>query len=82
MALLNESSRVAVWEQIMRENKEVFGALTRQELRAAVDAADQWAEDNASAYNLALPQPARGVLTAKQKAMVLMFVIDRRFGVL
>ena len=82
MAVLSDSDRVAVWLQHMRENAETYGVMTKADLRAAVDAADQWAEDNASAFNLAIPQPARASMTAKQKALLLMFVVAKRYGVL
>lgn len=59
--------------------REALGALTKAEFRAAVDAADTWASDNAVLYNLALPLPARTVLTAAQKARILMEVIRRRY---
>lgn len=79
MAVLSESDRVSVWEQWMRENKaNIGGALTRAELRAAIDDADTWANDNAASYNSALPLPARTVLTASQKAMILMLIIAKR----
>lgn len=79
MAVLSENDRVAVWELWMRENKAaITGSMTRAQLRAAVDAADNWADSNAAEYNTALPNPARTVLTTKQKALLLMFVIARR----
>lgn len=84
MAALSDVDRTALWADLMREISRVvepLGALTKADLRAAVDAADAWADANASSYNLALPQPARGVLTAKQKARLLMFVLRRRFEV-
>lgn len=81
MALLNEINRVTIWEQIMRDNRNPIAVL-KMELRAAVDAADQWAEDNATSFNQALPVIARTNLTAKQKAMLLMFILAKRYGVL
>lgn len=84
MAVLSDNDRVGVWAQFMRDAsqaREVFGALTKVELRAAVDAIDGWADSNAASFNQAIPQPARGVLTAKQKAWLLMAVIKRRFEV-
>jgi hypothetical protein len=51
------------------------------ELRAAVDAIDQWIDDNASSFNSSIPQPARSSLTAKQKARLLVWVVRRRFEV-
>ena len=46
-----------------------------------MDAADQWASDNAASFNAALPQPARTVLTAAQKARLLAWVILKRYQV-
>lgn len=81
MAVLSESDRAAVWIQWMRENRDaITGALTKAQLRAAVDAADSWADSNASEYNLALPAAARNALTPAQKALLLMFVVARRHG--
>lgn len=82
MAVLSNADRIAVWEQWMRENKEaITGVLDRNQLKAAIDAADTWANDNASSYNSALPLPARTVLTSAQKAAILMFVIAKRHSV-
>jgi hypothetical protein len=50
-------------------------------LRAAVDAADAWVDSNAASFNSALPVAARTRLSARQKAKVLLAVIERRFGV-
>jgi hypothetical protein len=55
--------------------------LTKTALRAAVDAVDQWVDDNAAAFNAAIPLPARTVLTPKQKAQLLFYVVRRRFEV-
>jgi dTDP-4-dehydrorhamnose reductase len=59
-----------------------IGSVVKADLRAAVDAIDQWADDNASAFNSAIPQPARSSLNSKQKAALLMLVVARRHGVL
>jgi hypothetical protein len=80
MAVLSDADRVAVWIQYMRQRFAATG-LTKAELRAAVDAADAWADTNAAAYNTALPLAARTNLTAKQKAALLMLVILRRYEV-
>lgn len=80
MAVLSESDRVAAWAELMRA---MLGpcSFTKAQLRAALDAADQWADDNASEFNLALPQPFRSAATSKQKAALLMFVIAKRHEV-
>jgi hypothetical protein len=81
MAPLSDPDRAALWAEFMRLNPDPCGALTKAELRAAVDAIDQWADDNATEFNQAIPQPARGVLTTKQKAFLLVFVVRRRHEV-
>lgn len=81
MAVLNNADRRDVWAEFMRtpEAGETFG-ISKTELRAAVDAIDQWVDDNAASFNTAIPQPARGSLMARQKARLLSFVIARRFA--
>lgn len=60
---------------------DTFSTLTKPDIRAAVVAVDAWADANAASFNAALPQPARGVLTVRQKARLLMAVIQRRYEV-
>jgi len=83
MAVLPDPDRVNVWATFMRElSAEREGInLSKVDLRAAVNAADAWADANAAAYNTALPVAARTNLTTQQKARLLMFVIRRRFEV-
>ena len=49
-------------------------------LRAAIDAVDDWLDANATAFNQAIPQPARSALTAAQKLELLYIVARKRFG--
>ena len=82
MATMPDADRREVNESLMRDfsaDREVLGALAKSELRAAVNAADQWASDNAASYNSALPLPARTALTAAQKARLLTAVIRKRW---
>lgn len=83
MANLSNEQRAALWADLMRRLSQEGEAvsLTKPQLRAAVDAADAWADAAATSYNNALPAEARNNLTAKQKAMLLMFVIAKRFEV-
>jgi hypothetical protein len=67
------------WIHSMMQDKEIIGNLTRAQVQAAVDAADTWANDNASAYNAALPLPARTTLSSKQKAAILVHILNRRY---
>jgi len=57
----------------------VFGAVTKSDIRAAVNAIDDYLVSNAAAINTAIPQPARGQLTTSQKALLLTYVIRRRY---
>jgi hypothetical protein len=83
MALLTDPERGQVTAQLQTDlsRQQETVTLAKSELRAAVNAADQWAEDNATAFNQALPQPARSNLTAKQKARVLSYVLYKRYEV-
>lgn len=83
MAIMTDPQRFDTWAELMRElsNEREAIDLTKPDLRAAVNAADQWVSDNASSFNTAIPQPARTALTATQKARLLMFVVRKRFNV-
>ena len=83
MAILADEQRFEVWAQFMSDlsnGRESIGDLTKQDLRAAFNAVDDWVDANAASLNSAIPQPARGVLTAPQKARLLMLVVQKRFG--
>lgn len=84
MAELSDNDR----DQVHREFEcEAFSkprnptALTRQQLRAAINAADTWVDENSASFNAALPSAVRSALSAKEKAQLLMFVIRRRYEV-
>ena len=81
MAVLSEADRVEMTAQIMRTLSSEWESLglTKPQLKAAVDAADAWVDANAASYNTALPVAARNNLTPKQKARLLVFVIQQRF---
>lgn len=78
MAVMIDADRRDCWAEFMREVGNTHG-LTKPDLRAAIDAADAWINTNAAAFNSALPQPARGALTAAQKAKLLAAVALKRF---
>ena len=81
MAVLDEQNRFDAWAEAMRGKVPGELALTKPELRAAVDAMDDWIDTNQAAFNAAIPQPARGALTTKQKAGLVALVVERRFKV-
>ena len=81
MAVLSEGDRSDTWAELMQEwsNARDEVALTKPDLRAAVNGIDTWLNDNAASANAAIPQPARGALTATQKALLLTYVIRKRY---
>jgi len=81
MAVLSDTDRAQLWADFMRDRsaaRDPLG-LSKAELRAAADALDQFLSDNAAAINSAIPQPARSALTTPQKALLLQYVIQKRY---
>jgi hypothetical protein len=81
MAVMLDADRKAVWAEMMADASarlEGLGLL-KADLRAAVNALDDFLSTNGAAINTAIPLPARTALTVPQKARLLMFVIQRRY---
>lgn len=84
MAVLANPDRAALdqaFQSGVSARRELFGALTKSDVRTAINAVDDWVDANAASFNSAIPQPARAQLTARQKAELLMAVVRRRFEV-
>lgn len=83
MAALSNQERADINTLFQQQASDTHSSLavTKPQLRAAVDAIDQWIDDNATSFNSAIPQPARSALTAKQKAWLFKLVMNRRFEV-
>lgn len=80
MPILTEAEREEIWREMVAKNREgEVDSLTREQLRAAIDATDDWIVANQAAFNQALPLPARTVLTARQKALMFSYVVRRRW---
>jgi len=80
MVAMSEADREEIWREMLAKNRDgEIDSLTRPELRALIDAADDWVVANAASFNSALPQPGRGVLTTPQKALLLSYVVRRRW---
>ncbi|MFI9817591.1 hypothetical protein [Saccharothrix variisporea] len=80
MALLDATNRLRVWAQSMRDWPGTLGGVTKAQLQAAVDATDQWIEDNQTSYNNALPVAFRSNATLAQKTFLFCYVAMRRAG--
>lgn len=82
MAILPDKDRMAVWAEFMSDKsraREALGNLSKQDLRAAADALDDFMNAHAADINAALPQPARSEMTVGDKARLLMLVVARRW---
>lgn len=81
MAVLADEDRAEIWAEFMREACRLGISLPvlKAELRSAFNGADDYMNTNAAAMNTAIPQPARGALSAEAKALIYKFVIDRRY---
>lgn len=82
MAVLSDGDRAATCADYLSElsaERVVVAGLTKADVRAALNALDQYLHDNAAAINTAIPQPARTNLTTAQKARLMMFVIRKRY---
>jgi hypothetical protein len=82
MAVLDATERDRTFRQLMRNMPGNVAGLLKADLRAAVDATDTWIDNNAAAYNTALPAAARTNLTAAQKTFLFCYVAMRRAGLL
>ena len=81
MAVLSDADRA---EACVELNREVSAdqqscPVVKADLRAAFNAADVFAQDNAASYNSALPLPFRTAASASLKARVLAKAIYKRW---
>lgn len=83
MAILTNDQRKDLWIEYMStiSARREGLSLTKAELRAAVDAVDDWIDGNIASFNSSLPLPARTALTAKQKVELFFAVARARFQV-
>jgi hypothetical protein len=81
VAVLSDADRLELQGEFIRTEDTAgrFGTLVKADIRAALNAIDQWVSDNAAAFNSAIPQPARAQLTSAQKARLLWYVARKRF---
>jgi len=81
MAVLADSIRLQLWRGLMRYwSAQLEGVgVNKTDLRAAVDAADDWANSNAASFNTALPTAFKNNATAGQKALLLAVVALARY---
>lgn len=83
MALSTED-RQRIWRGFMRylSNAREPLALTKDQLLAAINATDDWIDDNQASYNQALPAAAQSNLTIAQKTLLFCAVALARVSIL
>lgn len=84
MAVLSDTDRKAIYAEFMSDASSIhehLGDMSKTELRALVNATDQWIDDNAADFNNALPEPGKTELTTKQKVKIFTAVAERRWEV-
>jgi len=84
MALLSSALRAKIHKWFMREN-ETTCSFSKPELLEAINATDQWVEDNTASYMAALNSNANGFRnksTGQQKTVIFAYVLLERAGML
>ena len=79
MAVLSDNDRAELHADFMATEPDIYATLTKQDIRDAVNALDDFLNDNAAAINNTLPLTARTELTTAQKARLLNWVIRWRY---
>lgn len=86
MAALSAPDRATLNKRLQRDLPRKFAeqltTLDDAQFAAAVNAIDDWCEANQASFNSAIPLPARSTLSARAKAILLMYVVARRMEVL
>lgn len=77
--MATEEERQKAWRIWMNRNEESCN-FTKQDLRAAVDAIDNYFNDNASTINQTLPVAFRTNASMPQKALLFALVTMVRYG--
>ncbi len=80
MAVLTPKQRLELRNETMRDPRlGLLNGLLKGNLADAINGLDDYVNANAAAINQAIPQPARANLTTQQKALLLMFVVAKRY---
>jgi len=80
MAVLPDADRARIWRGLMRQAGQGVANVTKTDLRAAVDATDQWIDDNQTNFNNALPTAFKNNASLAQKTLLFCAVACMRVG--
>lgn len=76
---MTTADRQKTTDQWMRDNREDTG-FTKADVRAAINAIDDWVAANQTSYNNALPTAVKNGASQTQKTMLLCYVLMRQAG--
>ncbi len=83
MAVMDATQRTLAWLRVVRwlgaDGIDISDSNIQSDALAAVNAVDDWVDQNQAAYNAALPEPFRTWATPRQKASLLAWVVQERF---
>ena len=82
---LTETERLAgarTWVKRVFVSRNETATVTASDVKAAFDAADGWIDSVQVSFNSALPEPFKSTATADQKALMLVFVVMKRAGLI
>lgn len=79
MTTLTEPDRLTISAEAQR-TPECPPELSKAQLKAVIDALDDWWEATGAALaNAAIPQPQRGAMNARQKAFLFQRVLGKKY---
>ncbi len=85
MTALIDADRIDTMQKFVRKIFVEAAATANMDtltIKAAVDAADDWCDTNAAAFNTALPTTFKNTATLAQKSLLLAYVVMKRGGIL
>jgi len=80
MAYLTEQAKLSLWAEVMSAasaRRESFGALSKEELREAINALDVWLDEALASFASAVPAAVREALSTKQQFKLLFAVVKK-----
>lgn len=80
MAVLSNAERLEAMAAMMRSRN--IGSVTKTDLKAGIDATDNWIDSNQASFNTALPEPLKSAATTQEKTILFCYVALKRAGLL